>query len=767
MSALINILKTALLLPIFIALTACGGGGSGETTTGTPAVLSTNANLIGLAVSVGSLNPAFNTATTSYDLGVVTDSSLSLTATLSDAKASFKINGNTGTSGISSSALALNLGNNLFDVVVTAEDGITTKTYTIIINRVAAANSNADLNALTSSTGALTPIFDGNTLNYTLNVANAINSTTLNATTAQAGATLKINGASENSGVDSANISLTVGANPIDVVVTASNGTTIKKYTVTVIRAGLTGSNADLTNLTITNTSLDQTFNSGVTLYTAATKFLITSVQLTPTSADSNAVITINNLVVTSGALSQPVYLAEGSNAINVKVTSADGLTVKTYTVTAIRETANNFAQKAYIKSDFQTAKAFGGALSGPYGTVSKGVVVDGNTLAISVIQDDAPDVTTVISGVYIFVRTDGVWAFQQRLTNNLVLEFFGSFIDLQGDTLAVGAPSAVRGTAPNYVVSGAVHIFTRNAGVWSLEQIIEPDTLVTGILFGASIAVEGNTIAIGAPWQLYTDGPFTSLAGAVYIFTRSGTTWSQQVMLTPNNLNIGDAFGHNLDLFNDTLVVSSPGERSDAKGINGDGSDNSIKDSGAVYVFKGAGPSWNQEAYIKSDVAITGYGKKLALYGNTLAVTSINEDKVYIYSNVSGSWTKDSEVQPNIAASFNQSFGSSIGLYKNTLIVGSVRQSSDATGINGNQAGTGKLGSGAAYVFARNGNSWTEEAFIKASNADAGDGFGNMVSIFEDNIAISAFKERSFATGINGDQYSFGFNEGAVYVFD
>lgn len=769
MFKILNNFKSALLLFMLFTLAACGGGGGGgeATTTGTPPALSTNANLSGLTVSIGSLSPAFNSATSTYDLGSVTDSSLSILATLSDAKASFKINGNTGASGISRAGLTLNLGNNLIDVVITAEDGIITKTYAITVNRITTANSNANLNTLTSSSGALTPAFSSNILSYTLNVSNAISSITLNSTTTQAGASLKINGASETSGVDSANISLTVGANPINIVVTASNGTTIKTYTVTVIRAGLTGSDANLTNLTITNTNLDQTFNSGIISYTAATKFLITSVQLTPTSSDTNAVITINNLAVTSGALSQPIYLAEGSNAINVKVTSADGVIVKTYTVTATRETANNFAQKAYIKSDFQTAKSFGGAMSGPYGTESKGIVINGNTLAVAVIQDDFPDVNTIISGVYIFVRINGVWSFQQRLTNNLGLEFFGSFIDLQGDTLAVGAPLSVRGSAPNYVASGAVHVFTRTAGIWSLEQIIEPDTLVTGILFGASVALEGNTIAIGAPWQLYTEGPFTSFGGGVYIFSRSGTSWSQQVMLTPDNLNIGDFFGTNLDLFNDTLVVLSPSERSNATGINGNGSDNSIKDSGAVYVFKGAGASWSQEAYIKSDVPTTRFGKKLALYENTLAVASINEDKVYIYSNASGSWVKHSEVQPNILAPFNQTFGSSIGLYKNTLVVGDLAQSSDATGINGSQVGTEKFASGAAYVFARNGNSWTEEAFIKASNADAGDGFGTMVAIFEDIIAVSAFRERSFATGINGDQYSLGFNEGAVYVFD
>jgi len=742
-------------------LSGCGSDG----VTGSKTELSSNANLIDLSLSTGTLSPTFSAAITSYNISPTTSSTISLTATLADLNASFTINGNTGVSDILSEPISLNVGDNIITVDVTAEDTTVSKTYSINVNRLAGLSNNANLIDLTTSNGSLSPGFTEGNVNYTVNVDNAITTTTLTATTSDSSAALTINGNNEVSNVESADISLNVGANAIEVVVTAADSATITTYSVTIIRASLIASNINLSNLDITETSLDQAFMAGSTPYTASTEFLITSVQITPTSVDSNTVITVNNVLVASGTLSQPISLLEGINDIRVKLTSADSLTQNTYIITVTRETANSFAQNAYIKSNFQSTQTFGGSIGSS--DPGRAIAINGNTLAVGVIFDEfVVTTTTYDSAVYIFVRNSGSWTFQQRIMYNLGGSF-GFTVDLHNDTLVVGDNIAARGIAPNRVNSGAVHVYTRDVETWSLEQIIEPDTLVNSIRFGSSVAIYGDTLAIGAPLQPFTIGAFTTFAGAVYIYTRSGTIWTQQVILRPENLGFANSFGTNVALYNDILVATSPEESSSATGVNIIGSNIAGTNTGAVYTFKGAGAEWTQEAYIKSEVLpMNLFGGSISLYGNLLAVTSTFESKVFLYSNASGSWVKHSEVQPAIVPLLGNIFASSVSIYKNTLVVGAKSNGTGATGINSDQTLSGLATSGAAYIFAFNGSVWTEQAFIKASNPGTGHRFGSSVAIYKDIAAIWS-GENSGAVGVNGDQGSLGLNIGAVYLFD
>src|SRR5678815_4920385 len=94
--------------------------------------------------------------------------------------------------------------------------------------------------------------------------------------------------------------------------------------------------------------------------------------------------------------------------------------------------------------------------------------------------------------------------------------------------------------------------------------------------------------------------------AGAVYVFVRTGTTWAQQAYVKASNPHDLSWFGTSVALSGDTLAVGSTGERSAARGINGDQRDTSAVDAGAVYVFTRAGAAWTQQAYIKaSDLSL------------------------------------------------------------------------------------------------------------------------------------------------------------------
>ncbi|WP_273793303.1 autotransporter domain-containing protein [Brucella anthropi] len=192
-------------------------------------------------------------------------------------------------------------------------------------------SSNASLAGLVSSTGALNPAFDAATLGYTITVANSVASLTLTPTADDPHAMITVNGAAVASGSTSQSLALAVGTTAIPVVVTAQDGTTLRTYIVTVVRAAST--NALLTGLSPSLGKLDPVFDATTFGYAVAVANSVASLTLTPTADDPNTTITVNGVAVASGSASQPLALAIGTTEIPVVVTAQDGATRQTYTV--------------------------------------------------------------------------------------------------------------------------------------------------------------------------------------------------------------------------------------------------------------------------------------------------------------------------------------------------------------------------------------------------------------------------------------------------
>ena len=204
-----------------------------------------------------------------------------------------------------------------------------------------------------------------------------------------------------------------------------------------------------------------------------------------------------------------------------------------------------------------------------------------------------------------------------------------------------------------------------------------------------------------------------------------------QQAYIKASNTDPGDDFGRALAMDGDTLVIAAREEDSGATGVNGDQSDNTQPDAGAVYVFVRDGAGWSQQAYLKA-------------------------------SNAQGSAPGDM---------FGDRFGSSVSISGDTIVVGARMEDSNATGVDGDQTNNGARRSGAVYVFVRNGTSWSQQAYLKASNARATHRFGSSVSISGDLLVVGAPNENSSATGVNNDDGShdvnpLGLDTGAAYVF-
>ena len=407
---------------------------------------------------------------------------------------------------------------------------------------------------------------------------------------------------------------------------------------------------------------------------------------------------------------------------------------------------------------------------------------------------------------------------------NGGTLEGHGVALSGDGNTLAVSAPyessgaKGVNGNQNDHSVysAGAVYVFTRRNDGWSQQAYIKASNPGQSYRFGhvVTLSQDGNTLAVSAHFEasaakgINGDQNDRSIpqAGAVYVFTRTGATWSQQAYIKASNTGEaekgnqpadGDQFGFSIGLSADgsTLAVGAISEDSGAKGINGDQNDNSQQSSGAVYLFTRSGANWTQQAYIKPSNTdnndLFGYSVGLSADGNTLAASSYDEDSsareingvqdrgrrgsgaIYVFSRTGGNWAQTAYLKASNAEA-GDSLGYAIAISQdgNTIAGGAADEDCYTPGINPPGCDNDvKLDSstGAAYVFVRNGGTWTQQAFIKSSHPNKEDWFGSRLTLSGDGntLAVGAQLENGGSKGINGKQDDLSAEDsGALYLF-
>ena len=374
----------------------------------------------------------------------------------------------------------------------------------------------------------------------------------------------------------------------------------------------------------------------------------------------------------------------------------------------------------------------------------------------------------------------------------------FGNRVALSsnGTTLAVGA----YGEGGN---TGAVYVFTKNGSTWSQQARIAAPNGEANDYFGNALALsaDGNTLAIGADGEsgdqtgtfavMPPSNNLASSAGAVYVYSRTGSAWSLQAFIKANNADADDLFGSFVVLSNDgnTLAVAAYNEDGDLTGAHGDPAYSS---SGAAYVFSRTGTQWVQQSYIKASNAGSGdfFGIYLSLSGSgdTLAVGAFfersasaatpaddslaNAGAAYVFQRNTGVWAEQAYLKaPSPLA--QDRFGVAVTLSGdgNTLAVGMDGDSSNHTGIFTVPpvANTLALNSGAVFVFTRAGGTWSAQAYLKASNTRTPHRFGNNLAMSADGntLAVPSYRDDSGASGFNGDQAdTTAADAGAVLVF-
>ncbi|CAM3552966.1 MULTISPECIES: cadherin-like beta sandwich domain-containing protein [Saccharibacillus] len=347
-------------------------------------VPSANADLSALALSSGTLSPAFASDKTGYIASVSNaTTSLTVTPTLADARASVTVNDSAVSSGNASGAIGLLVGPNRITVKVTAENG-TSQSYTVTVTR--AANGNTNLRALSLSSGTLSPSFNSATMEYTVAATAEAATLTVTATTADTTASVEVNGIGALSGSASNPIQTTPGANEIFVDVTAQNGTS-KRYTITVTRPA--SSNNDLSALSLSSGTLSPAFAAGTRVYDADVSNATTSLTVTPTAADANASVAVNEVFVAQGKASDAIPLNTGFNVIIVKVTAENG-TSREYTVRVARATSGD--------NDLSDLSLSSGTLSPAFaaGTTNYAATVSNATTSLTVTPTTADSTASV-----------------------------------------------------------------------------------------------------------------------------------------------------------------------------------------------------------------------------------------------------------------------------------------------------------------------------------------------------------------------------------
>ena len=213
----------------------------------------------------------------------------------------------------------------------------------------------------------------------------------------------------------------------------------------------------------------------------------------------------------------------------------------------------------------------------------------------------------------YVFTRTGTTWTQQAKLVASDAATFdqFGAAIGISGDSLVVGSPSAGDVAASQ---RGAAYVFTRAGTVWSEQAILSASDGATGDLFGNSVAIDVDAIAVGAP----LDDDTATDSGSGYVFVRAAGSWSQQAKLVAGDPEAGDRFGFSIGVDQARVVVGA-----DREGIAG-------SQAGAAYVFDRVGGLWSQTTKLLASDSAVGdqFGYSVDISGRMAVGAHLDDDR-------------------------------------------------------------------------------------------------------------------------------------------
>ena len=387
--------------------------------------------------------------------------------------------------------------------------------------------------------------------------------------------------------------------------------------------------------------------------------------------------------------------------------------------------------QQKLIANDGAADDFFGGS-----------VAVSGDTVVAGAFRH-AFGATLNAGAAYVFTRSGAVWTLQQRLNGDASAadDFFGISVALSGDTVVVGAEGDAIGAGAR---QGSAQVFTRSGGVWTPQQTLAASDGAAGDDFGFSVAISGDAIMVGAPFDAIGAN---AKQGSAYVFSRSGAVWTQQRKLFSDDGATDDNFGRSVAISGDTVLLGADGDDIGANVNQG---------SAHVFVICENNHVQQQRLTANDGEAADNFGGSVAVSGDTAVVGAQFDDiganaaqgSAYVFTRSGTVWTLQQKLTANDGAALDR-FGISVAISGGAVVVGAP---GDAIGSNANQ--------GSAYVFTRGGANggavWTQQQKLTAKDGAAGDTFGFSVALSGDTVVVSA----------PGGDAGMNVNQGSAYVF-
>lgn len=475
-------------------------------------------------------------------------------------------------------------------------------------------------------------------------------------------------------------------------------------------------------------------------------------VTLTPQVA-AGVQVQINGSPLGAGSAWSSGPLALGTHSVIVTLTAASGLTSR-YAIDIERLGAEEAFLTQRTGEEFDS---FGWSLA-----------ISGDTLAVGTPGDDsakgggdadASDNKAAESGaVYVFIRQNGTWTQQAYLKPSEPRggAFFGVSVALDGDTLIVGAIGSSYYSltqASGYPPRpGSAYVFQRENGKWSQRaELRSPSSQPDK--FGFRIALDASNIVVGAP----SDAEGGDQAGAVYVVPRSDSFGPLLKLHSPQPA-AGALFGYSMALDGDTLLVGSPHNTARSAGV------------GAVFAYRASARGWQPAGQLTSTANAAGaaFGWSLALQGDRAAVgaphaTTVYGDPpnsplphgdVFVFQRSAERWLQSAQLQAQIPRNTDY-FGIDVALVDDGLIITASGDNNSAGGLDPNPQRSDLPNSGAFYLFAGRGTDWTQTSYVKSSMPVREGLFAHTVKHAGETIVVGAVRDNGAATG-----------SGSVHVF-
>ncbi|MEP7106746.1 MAG: FG-GAP repeat protein [Ferruginibacter sp.] len=310
----------------------------------------------------------------------------------------------------------------------------------------------------------------------------------------------------------------------------------------------------------------------------------------------------------------------------------------------------------------------------------------------------------------------------------------FGISVSISGDYAIVGANLDDNGAKTD---QGAAYIFMRQGGTWSEQSKLTASDGGAGDNFGNSVGISGDYAIVGSP----RGAGNWFLQGAAYIFVRTGSTWTQQAKLNASDGLIGDYFGTSVSISGADVLVGAPNDS------------DPFANMGSAYVFVRTGAGWSQQSKLT-----VSYGKYNDRFGFSVSIngdyaivgapfTSINiaypyDGSAYIFVRSGVTWAL--QVDLYRADGFqDDNFGYSVSISGDYAIVGEPGEYAAPYTHNG-----------AAYIYKRNGTSWSLPIKLTAADSEAESYFGNSVCISGDYAIIGKYYDAAGSNPYQGSAY-------------